>query len=53
MDWTNSFKQNEINEFSNIVLEVLLDGLVNLDIKEFKDSNISSYSCYDRNGRCN
>ena len=29
MDWTDSFKQSEINEFSNSVLETLLDRLNN------------------------
>ena len=34
MDWTNSFKQNEINEFSNNVLNSLLDELVNTKLSK-------------------
>ena len=40
MDWTNSFKQKTINEFSNDVLNLLLDNIAKLDLKEFKHVGI-------------
>ncbi len=41
MDWTNSFDQQEINEFSNNVTNYFLDELTNLKLSHHSELNLS------------
>ena len=41
MDWTNSFDQKEINEFSNNVTNYFLDELTNLKLSHHSELNLS------------
>ena len=43
MNWTKKYKQKKINEFSNEVLDTVLEKIAKANIEEFKKQNLNNY----------